>query len=264
MPRRSSGPAPRAPRRADAGSSGASKHAGSWWPHWLEWIKRALRRDWSQRPPALGNARHTRRSARARPLCDGEVDADQTVIEVGGQTLRVGIRAGDKARTPLLAVQRHRRQHRTGRAVSRASWQGPETIVFDVPGVGGSPRPSCRIVRPRWRGWPRGCSTNSDYEQVDVLGVSWGGALAQQFAFQQSAALPPADSRGDLAGPSDGAGQDRRAAQDGDTAPLQGSRLHEARSPPTSTAARSAVRPRWSASICAMCAGRAITAITCS
>ena len=23
------------------------------------------------------------------------------------------------------------------------------------------------------------------YEQVDVLGVSWGGALAQQFAFQQ-------------------------------------------------------------------------------
>jgi poly(3-hydroxyalkanoate) depolymerase len=58
-----------------------------------------------------------------------------------------------------------------------------EVIVFDIPGVGGSPAP---VVPYRFST----LSVMADkllsllgYDgQVDVLGVSWGGALAQQFA----------------------------------------------------------------------------------
>ena len=63
---------------------------------------------------------------------------------------------------------------------------GPEAIIFDVPGVGGSPRRSFPIVHGRWRGLSAQLLDQLGHEQVDVLGVSWGGALAQQFAFQQA------------------------------------------------------------------------------
>lgn len=57
-------------------------------------------------------------------------------------------------------------------------------VRFDVPGVGGSPAPS----RPyRFGGLARLLGALLDqlgYGTVDVLGISWGGALAQQFAFQ--------------------------------------------------------------------------------
>ena len=63
---------------------------------------------------------------------------------------------------------------------------GPEAIVFDVPGVGGSPAP-----RLPYRPWTLARLSAQlldqlGYDHVDVLGVSWGGAIAQQFAFQQA------------------------------------------------------------------------------
>ena len=103
--------------------------------------------------------------------------------EVDGQTLRVGIRRGDRARPPLLMF------NGIGACIELAepfidALQGPEAIIFDVPGVGGSPAP-----RLPYRPWmlARMSARLLDqfgYGQVDVLGVSWGGALAQQFAFQ--------------------------------------------------------------------------------
>ncbi len=62
-----------------------------------------------------------------------------------------------------------------------------EVIRFDVPGVGGSPLPSapyrftglCRLIAEML--------TKLGYGQVDVLGISWGGGVAQHFAaFQRS------------------------------------------------------------------------------
>jgi poly(3-hydroxyalkanoate) depolymerase len=105
--------------------------------------------------------------------------------DVGGQLLRVGIRRGEKARTPLLLF------NGIGANIELVEpfldeLRGAEAIVFDVPGVGGSPAP-----RLPYRPWTlvRLSARLLDqlgYEQVDVLGVSWGGALAQQFAFQQA------------------------------------------------------------------------------
>jgi poly(3-hydroxyalkanoate) depolymerase len=58
------------------------------------------------------------------------------------------------------------------------------TIAYDVPGAGESPAP----IHP-WR--PRRhvalaaeLLTRLGFERVAVLGISWGGALAQQFAYQ--------------------------------------------------------------------------------
>ncbi|HET7812268.1 MAG TPA: poly(3-hydroxyalkanoate) depolymerase [Steroidobacteraceae bacterium] len=59
-----------------------------------------------------------------------------------------------------------------------------EIIIFDVPGVGRSQM----SWRPRrFSGLARLADKLLDrlgYQQVDVIGVSWGGALAQQFARQ--------------------------------------------------------------------------------
>ena len=104
--------------------------------------------------------------------------------QVDGQTLRVGVRPGDGSlATPLLIF------NGIGANIELVSpfldaLRGPDTVVFDVPGVGGSPAPKMPY---RLRTLARLVSALLDQleqEQVDVLGVSWGGALAQQFAFQ--------------------------------------------------------------------------------
>jgi len=59
-----------------------------------------------------------------------------------------------------------------------------EVIRFDVPGTGDSPVP---LIPYRFSGLAWLVTKMLDqlgYQQIDVLGVSWGGALAQQFAFQ--------------------------------------------------------------------------------
>ena len=59
-----------------------------------------------------------------------------------------------------------------------------DIITFDMPGVGGSPAP-----RLPYRPWTMALRAarlldKLGYGKVDVMGVSWGGGLAQQFAFQ--------------------------------------------------------------------------------
>jgi len=66
---------------------------------------------------------------------------------------------------------------------------GPDigSIRIDVPGAGGSPPPRLPY---RIRGLARLMSRalgQLGYDRVDVLGVSWGGALAQQLALQYPA-----------------------------------------------------------------------------
>jgi len=108
-----------------------------------------------------------------------------SLLDVGGQTLRVGIRSGEKTRPPLLLF------NGIGANIELVepfldALDGPEAIIFDVPGVGGSPAPKLPY-RPRTLARLSAVLLDQlGHEQVDVLGVSWGGALAQQFAFQQA------------------------------------------------------------------------------
>jgi len=103
------------------------------------------------------------------------------IVEVEGQRLRVGIKPGDHpalllfngigARLELLEP--------FTRLLSDV-----ETIVFDVPGVGGSPLPRRPYRFSRLARLADAMLRVLGYEgQLDALGVSWGGAAAQQFAY---------------------------------------------------------------------------------
>ena len=107
-------------------------------------------------------------------------------IDVDGQLFRVVYDAGTESGPPLLLMNGiGARLELLQPLVDRL---GPERTVirFDVPGVGESALAS----RPyRFRGLAKQIAGILDYlevDQVDVLGISWGGALAQQFAFSQS------------------------------------------------------------------------------
>jgi poly(3-hydroxyalkanoate) depolymerase len=103
--------------------------------------------------------------------------------DIGGQVLHVGVRAGDWTRPPLLLY------NGVGANIELV---GPfldaldlQAIVFDVPGVGGSPSPWLPYRPSTLASLTARLLDTLGHQRVDVLGVSWGGALAQQFAFQQ-------------------------------------------------------------------------------
>ena len=105
------------------------------------------------------------------------------IREVGGRKLRVGIRRGGGRRPPLLLF------NGIGANIELVepfldALPDREVVLFDVPGVGGSPTPRFPY---RLRSVARLAAKLVDelgHGHVDVLGVSWGGTLAQQFAFQ--------------------------------------------------------------------------------
>src|SRR5262244_2911100 len=104
--------------------------------------------------------------------------------DVGGQMLRVGVRRGQDARQPLLLF------NGIGANIELVepfldALDGPEAIIFDVPGVGGSPSPWLPYRPSSLARLSARLLDQLGHVQVDVLGLSWGGALAQQFAFQQ-------------------------------------------------------------------------------
>jgi len=106
------------------------------------------------------------------------------MIEVDGRQVRVGIRRGAEGGTPLLICNGIGANLEL-MAPFTAALDGIESIVFDVPGVGDSDPTMLPYRFPTLAGTVRrmldalGCD-----RPVDVLGISWGGALAQQFAFQ--------------------------------------------------------------------------------
>jgi poly(3-hydroxyalkanoate) depolymerase len=104
--------------------------------------------------------------------------------DVEGQLLRVGVRTGDRTRPPLLLF------NGIGANIELVepfldALDGLQAIVFDVPGVGGSPPPWLPYRPSTLTRLTARLLDNLGHQQVDVLGMSWGGALAQQFAFQQ-------------------------------------------------------------------------------
>ena len=106
------------------------------------------------------------------------------IVEVDGQPLRVGIRPGLTERPPLLLFNGIGANLELADPFT-AALGDIETVIFDVPGTGGSPKPMLpyrfsTIATLANRLMMQLCYTG----QLDVLGVSWGGALAQQFARQ--------------------------------------------------------------------------------
>ena len=57
-------------------------------------------------------------------------------------------------------------------------------VRFDVPGVGGSPPPPLPYTMPALASWVSALMKRLGHDRFDVLGLSWGGGLAQQLGFQ--------------------------------------------------------------------------------
>lgn len=103
-------------------------------------------------------------------------------IELDGQTIRTAVRPGQSHMTPLLIFNGIGANLELVFPFVQALDPDLEVIAFDVPGVGGSSTPS---VPYRFSGLAKLAARMLDYldyGQVSAIGVSWGGALAQQFA----------------------------------------------------------------------------------
>ena len=59
-----------------------------------------------------------------------------------------------------------------------------EILTFDMPGIGGSEPPTFPYLPWQMARVARILCDNRGWDDLDVMGVSWGGAMAQQFAFQ--------------------------------------------------------------------------------
>lgn len=109
---------------------------------------------------------------------------------VNGITLRVSVRYGSEASQPPLVLL-------NGIGARLELLQGfvdqvdprVEVVRFDVPGVGGSP--SLRFPYQFWMlaELVRRLMRSLGHRRYDALGISWGGGLAQQMAFQQPRSL---------------------------------------------------------------------------
>lgn len=102
-------------------------------------------------------------------------------LNIGGRRIRVAVWPGDTDSTPLLLMNGIGTNIEV-LAPFAERMQGTEVIAFDVPGSGGSPATVLPYRLPDLAWLVSRVITQMGYEQVDVLGVSWGGLLAQQFA----------------------------------------------------------------------------------
>ncbi len=103
---------------------------------------------------------------------------ERTYVTVGSHRLRVSITGSGP---PLLLVM--------GIGGNLEMWQplqdqlaGRELITFDSPGTGGSSTPRVPLLMAQHADVADRLLQALGYDCVDVLGVSWGGVLAQQLA----------------------------------------------------------------------------------
>ncbi len=121
------------------------------------------------RPPRAGLGEHMR------------------ALSIGGRLPRVAVREGRPDWPPLLLCN--------GIGASLELFQpfvdalDPQRgiIRFDMPGIGGSPAPVVPYHVATLPSLLTGLLEQLGYEQADVLGISWGGGLAQQFALRRPA-----------------------------------------------------------------------------
>lgn len=105
---------------------------------------------------------------------------DARMIRIGGQDLRYALIGPEHATRTLLLFNGIGASLETVQPFA-SHFQNTRILTFDVPGVGGSPAPQL----PYRFGWLSRLAgrllDRLGIGAVDVFGVSWGGALAQQF-----------------------------------------------------------------------------------
>lgn len=124
------------------------------------------------------NARPSAQIVTGKP---GEITVRQIAID--GQSLRVAIRHGRERQPPLLLFNGIGANWELAKPLLEALTH-TTAIIFDVPGVGASPKPVFPYRPSTLARLAAGLVAELGYAEVDVAGVSWGGGIAQQFAHQ--------------------------------------------------------------------------------
>lgn len=104
------------------------------------------------------------------------------IMQVGGTLLRVAVRSGTGTGPPLLLCNGIGMRLEALQPFVDALDPAIEVIRFDAPGVGGSQLPNLPYRFSTLALLLRQLLNTLGHEQADVLGISWGGGLAQQFA----------------------------------------------------------------------------------
>jgi poly(3-hydroxyalkanoate) depolymerase len=107
------------------------------------------------------------------------------VLTVGGRAVRVAVREGTAGWPPLLLCNGIGASLELFQPFVDALDPRRPVIRFDMPGVGGSPTPVVPYHLATLPSLLAGLLDQLGYEQADVLGISWGGGLAQQFALSR-------------------------------------------------------------------------------
>ena len=137
---------------------------------------RSLRQERDRREPG--------RPGRGQP--GGEQrEADRvTTVTVDGRLLRVAVRPGAPGGVPLLVCNGIGTPLEALAPFTSALDPAVTVVRFDVPGVGGSPAPRLPYTVPGLAALAGRMMDQLGYGRFDVLGISWGGGLAQQLAVQ--------------------------------------------------------------------------------
>jgi poly(3-hydroxyalkanoate) depolymerase len=107
------------------------------------------------------------------------------IVTVGGRGLRVAVREGTPGWPPLLLCNGIGASLELFQPFVDALDPRRPVIRFDMPGIGGSSAPVVPYHLATLPSLLAGLLDQLGYEQADVLGISWGGGLAQQFALSR-------------------------------------------------------------------------------
>ena len=105
-------------------------------------------------------------------------------VPVGGQRLRVAIRPGTGGGPPLLVCNGIGTPLEALAPFTGALDPAITVVRFDVPGTGGSPATRLPYSVPWLASLAARMMGRLGYDRFDVLGISWGGGLAQQLAIR--------------------------------------------------------------------------------
>jgi poly(3-hydroxyalkanoate) depolymerase len=112
------------------------------------------------------------------------VSARLRFVTVRGHTLRVSVRPGTEPGPPLVLCNGIGASLDLLEPFIDVLDPRIEVVRFDVPGAGGSPRPRLPYTFATLACLLGRLLDNLGYDRFDILGISWGGGLAQQMAFQ--------------------------------------------------------------------------------
>ena len=107
------------------------------------------------------------------------------ILTIGGRAIRVAVRDGTPGRPPLLLCNGIGASLELFQPFVDALDPQRPVIRFDMPGIGGSPAAVVPYHLATLPSLLAGLLDQLGYEQADVLGISWGGGLAQQFALSR-------------------------------------------------------------------------------